>query len=358
MTTKTVAVAMSGGMDSSLAAALLVEQGFRVLGVTLKLRCIQSASEEGWERSCCAASSVTRARRVAHALGIPHRVIDAESEFARDVIAPFRDSYLAGRTPNPCVECNARIKFGFLWEKVRSLGCEALASGHYARRRWDPDRERILLSRGADLSKDQSYFLWRLSQDQLRPVVFPVGAMSKDEVRREVRARDLPVTEIPESQDVCFVPRGDYASWLESESPWDVPGGVIRDTAGRALGQHRGIHRYTIGQRRGLGVAVGSPRYVVRIDVEDRSVIVGEDADLWKDSLVATDVNLISVDRITEKTRVSAKIRYQHEPAPGSIEPSEGGVTVRFDEPQRAITPGQSAVFYQGDDVLGGGIIL
>lgn len=352
-----MAVAMSGGMDSSLAAALLVEQGHEVVGVTLKLPSVRSESEKDSEKPRCAVSSVTRARRVAHALGISHLVIDAESEFRDNVVQPFRDAYLNGRTPNPCVQCNARIKFGFLLEKVRSLGCDVLATGHYVRSAWDEDRRRTLLLRGVDPVKDQSYFMWRLSQDQLRSVVFPLGGMTKDEVRAEIRARELPVGRTPESQDVCFVPRGDYVSWLESQVADGEGEGLILDTSGRVLGKHRGFYRYTVGQRRGLGVAVGRPQYVIRIDPADHSVIVGDNEDLCAQTLVAQDVNLISVEAISSTTAVSAKIRYQHDPSPALIEFAGEDVVVRFEQSQRAITPGQSVVFYRDDEVLGGGII-
>ncbi len=356
MTKQTVAVAMSGGMDSTLAAALLMEQGYEVVGATLKLHCVRSQSEEGWERSCCASESVTRARRVAAALGIRHLVVDAEDDFRERVMDRFRDAYVAGETPNPCVECNAAIKFGVLLDKVRSWGIERLATGHYARTKWDERRERTLLLAGVDRAKDQSYFLWRLSQEQLGSTLFPVGGMVKDDVVREVCSRGLPVGDPVESQDVCFVPRGDYAGWLESQVPPGTGRGSFRDMDGRVLAAHGGIYRYTIGQRRGLGMAMGEPRYVVRIDADDASVTLGEDADLWSRVLIGRSVNLISADAV-DGLEVSARIRYRHEPQPARLERHTDGIRVEFASPQRAITPGQSVVFYRGSDVLGGAVI-
>lgn len=357
MKKKAAAVAMSGGTDSSLAAALLVEEGYEVVGATLQLRCTQARSEAGWARSCCAASSVARAEAVAHALGIPHLIVNAEEIFERDVIGPFRRAYLEGRTPNPCVECNARVKFGFLLEKARSWGFGCLATGHYARTGWDSGRKRAVLLRGLDQAKDQSYVLWRLTEDQLRSVLFPVGHLTKREVLAQVHARGLPGGGAPESQDVCFAPGGDYVRWLEGQVPETTGVGWIRDTSGRILGAHRGIYRYTVGQRRGLGLASREPLYVVRIDAEDNSVVVGGPSDLMSDALVAGEVNLISPPENLEGTVVSAKIRYQHTPSRARLRAHPEGLRVEFLESQRAVTPGQSVVFYRDEEVVGGGVI-
>ncbi len=356
MKKKIVAVAMSGGMDSTLAAALLVEQGYDVVGATLHLHCEASESDERWARSCCAAESARRARRVARALGIPHFVVDARNAFRERVVEPFCDAYLAGETPNPCVECNAGIKFGVLLDHVRSWGADHLATGHYARCAWDEKRSRFLLKRGIDRAKDQSYFLWRLTEDQRKAVLFPVGRLSKEDVLREVRSRRLPVGQPVESQDVCFVPRGEYAEWLESRVAPGTGAGRFLDTQGRVLGSHRGIYRFTVGQRRGLGLAVGEPRYVVRIDREDCTVTVGKDADLWGRILIGRDVNNISGDEF-DGLEVSAAIRYRHEPRLARLESHQEGVRVTFASPERAATPGQSVVFYRGDEVVGGAVI-
>ncbi len=357
MQKKSVAVAMSGGVDSTLAAALLVEEGHEVVGTTLNLCGVGCASERGEERTRRSAASISRARTAARALGIPHVVIDAGDEFRRHVIERFRHAYLKGQTPNPCVECNANVKFGFLLERIRSWGIDSLATGHYARSARDAERDRMLLLVGSDCDKDQSYFLWRLSQKQLGSALFPIGAMHKRDVLCEARSRNLPVGSAAESQDACFVPRGDYSGWLESQVPSGTGGGWFRDTSGRILGVHRGIYRYTVGQRRGLGLAFGEPRYVVRIDPADRSVVLGSDADLWSGALVGRDVNRVSLAEDVEGLTVHAKLRYRHRPAPARLESHPDGVLVRFDSPQRAITPGQSVVFYRGQEVLGGAVI-
>ena len=347
---------MSGGVDSSLAAALLVEEGFDVVGVTLLVGGAGDEVSAAGRGAGLSRGTVDRARDVARALGIRHLVVDAGAAFRRDVLEPFRAGYLNGRTPNPCVECNARVKFPVLLEHARALGCDVLATGHYARTDRDPDRGCIRLLRGADRSKDQSYFLWGLSQDHLRFARFPVGHLTKEEVRARAQARGFRAEGWRESQDVCFGSGDPYFRWLEAGADVGPRGGWIRDTSGRVLGSHRGVHRYTIGQRRGLGIALGKPRYVVRIDPEDRSVVVGNAADLMSDALVGSDVHVVSGGDVGEGP-VWAKIRYRHAPSKARVERVPGGIRVEFEAPQRAVTPGQSVVFYRGDEVLGGAVI-
>jgi len=356
---KKVVVAMSGGVDSSVAAALLKERGYDVTGITMNLFSLPGELCRSEElRSCCGRKAVEDAHRVAIHLGIPHFVVDLRREFEAAVIADFVREYGRGRTPNPCIRCNERIKFRLLLERARRLGADFIATGHHARVARDSAVGRYLLKKGKDRAKDQSYFLYRLSQAQLARVLMPVGDFTKTEVREMARRRGLPVAEKRESQETCFAPLGDYPGFLAGRAPRAFRSGPIRDLADCVLGEHRGIGNYTIGQRRGLGISSSQPLYVVAIDAPRNAVIIGEELDLYRKKLLASDVRLISGKRIEEPVMVKAKIRYKHQGEKARVIPvSARRVRVEFDRPQRAITPGQSVVFYRRDVVVGGGII-
>jgi len=364
-----IAVAMSGGVDSSAAAAILKSQGHDLVGFSMQLwnqRRGISVDENGepLPSRCCSLDDVYDARRVAEQLGFPFYVLNLEREFERDVVQPFVASYLNGETPIPCVACNSRLKFASLDRLAISLGCEKVATGHYARVEHDAAANRYRLFRGRNSQKDQSYFLWELTQEQLSHALFPLGEMSKPEVRDVARSSDLAVAEKAESQEICFVPDGDYAGfidrYLEAEDSTDkLPGaGEIVDPSGKVLGQHAGIHRYTIGQRRGIGISSERPLYVAAIDAKNNKVVVSHEEDLLSIGFAATGVNWIAFDAPAEPLRAEVRVRYRHEAAPATIELcGRGRVQVKFDEPQRAITPGQATVFYRGDEVVGGGWI-
>jgi tRNA-specific 2-thiouridylase len=301
---------------------------------------------------------------VAEELGFPFYVLNLENDFERDVVKPFVASYLEGETPIPCVACNSRLKFASLVRLAESLGCDKVATGHYARVLFDEETRRYSLLRGRDQKKDQSYFLWELTQEQLARALFPLGEMSKPEAREAARASHLPVAEKAESQEICFVPDGDYAGfidrYLEAEGETDrLPGeGEIVNARGEILGRHQGIHRYTVGQRRGLGIAGERPLYVLSVDAEHNRVIIGEQDELLSSEFTAAGVNWIAFDDPSSPVRAEVRVRYRHTPAPATITPlANGRVHVRFDQPQRAITPGQATVFYRADEVLGGGWI-
>jgi tRNA-uridine 2-sulfurtransferase len=345
-----VVVAMSGGVDSSAAAALLKEQGHEVIGITLRVWSYEGAARCG---SCCSPDDIDDARGVAQKLGIPFYVANVEELFADKVVTPFVKSYLNGRTPIPCVSCNQDVKFDFLLKRARSLGAK-LATGHYAR---IEEREgRFHLRRAADAAKDQSYFLFTLGQQQLSDLVFPVGDMTKAEVRAVAERHALPTSRKPESMEICFVPDGDYARFVEKVAG-PQPEGAIVDTDGQVLGTHRGVHRYTVGQRRGLGLAGPEPRYVQRIDAERREVVVGPAERTEQRSFNVHRAHWV-LDAPTPEQPVQVKIRHRHAGAPGKVAVApDGVVTVQLDAPARAVTPGQAAVFYEGDRVLGGGWI-
>jgi tRNA-specific 2-thiouridylase len=369
-----IAVAMSGGVDSSAAAAILKSEGHELVGFTMQLwnqRRGLSTDEHGepLPSRCCSLDDVYDARRVAEELGFPFYVLNLERDFERDVVAPFVESYLAGETPIPCVSCNSRLKFASLDRLAASLGCDKVATGHYARVEYDTEARRYRLLRGRNLHKDQSYFLWELTQEQLARALFPLGEMSKPEVRAVARRSELPVAEKAESQEICFVPDGDYAGfidrYLEAEGEAErLPGaGEIINREGERLGTHQGIHRYTVGQRRGLGLTSERPLYVISIDAARNRVLVGNEEELLSREFVAAGVNWIGIDTVRdtrhEPVRAEVRVRYRHEPAPALITPlPEARARITFDEPQRAITPGQATVFYRGDEVLGGGWIV
>jgi len=365
-----IAVAMSGGVDSSAAAAILKEQGHELIGFTMQLwdqRRGINVDENGdpLPSRCCSLDDVYDARRVAEELGFPFYVLNLEREFERDVVQPFVTSYLGGETPIPCVSCNSRLKFASLDRLAVSLGCEKVATGHYARVTFDPFANQYKLLRGLNQQKDQSYFLWELTQSQLSRALFPLGEMSKPQARDAAREHRLAVADKKESQEICFVPDGDYAGfidrYLEAEDATDrLPGtGEIVDSSGQVIGKHGGIHRYTIGQRRGIGIADERPLYVISLDALTNRVTVGGQDELLSSEFFAAGVNWIASVEPAESVRAEVRVRYRHAAAAATITPRDNHrARVVFDEPQRAITPGQATVFYRGDEVVGGGWIV
>jgi len=374
---KSVVVAMSGGVDSSTAAALLAESGTPVIGLTMQLwdqRRLQNltrssaagapgrAFEVVHEGRCCSIDDAYDARRVAAFLGFPFYVVNCEQKFEETVIRRFVESYLAGETPIPCTLCNNFVKFDHLLTTARQLGAERLATGHYARIRFHPTSGRYELWRARDEAKDQSYFLFGLTQEQLAATIFPLGDYTKNEVRDLARARRLPVADKPESQEICFVPSGNYVRFLEAylaEQGRELPSaaGEIVTADGRVVGTHAGLHRFTIGQRRGLGIALGKPLYVVALDRVGNRVIVGEEHELYRPTAEVGEVNWVSIALPSTPIRALVKIRNKHTAAPATLHPNGDGTSARieFDEPQRALTPGQAAVFYREALLLGGG---
>ena len=362
-----VAVAMSGGVDSSAVAALLLEQGHTVVGLTMQLwnqrRLPQLQGNGPAQHRCCSLDDVYDAKAVAHHLNFPHYVVNFEEQFEARVVRPFVDQYLSGRTPIACTNCNTDVKFEPLLRMARQIGAERLATGHYARIRRDDAIGRWKLLRARDDSKDQSYFLWGLSQEQLSRSDFPLGELTKEEVRALARRRSLPVAEKPESMELCFVPTGNYVQFIQAYSEergihlQNAEGEIVNEN-GDVIGRHNGVHNFTIGQRKGLGFAAGKPLYVLAIDPDRNRVVVGEDEVLRKSACEVQAVNWISCSTPPGPVRAFVKIRHKHEAAPAAVEAiGVDAARITFDAPQRALTPGQAAVFYEGDVVLGGGWI-
>jgi tRNA-specific 2-thiouridylase len=359
-----VAIAMSGGVDSSTVAAVLQEQGHPIVGLTMQLwnqrRLPELQGDGPKQHRCCSLDDVYDAKRVAQHLNFPHYLVNFEEQFEQRVVRPFVDQYLAGRTPIACTNCNTDVKFEPLLRMARQIGAEYLATGHYARIRKNEQTGRWELLRARDLSKDQSYFLWGLSQEQLSQSVFPLGELTKEEVRALARRTSLPVAEKPESMELCFVPAGNYVQFIQAYSK-DVgisfphAEGEIVTEDGAVVGRHQGVHNFTIGQRKGLGFAAGKPLYVLSIDAEEKRVVVGDDNSLRTTSFEVEGANWVSIEQPPGPVRARVKIRHKHEPAAATVEPIDATTAqVTFDAPQRAITPGQGAVFYHGDVVLGG----
>jgi tRNA-specific 2-thiouridylase len=360
----TVVVAMSGGVDSSLTAALMKERGYDVIGINMRLHGGGSDEDEqnySLSKSCCSIVEMEDARKVCQQIGVPFYAMNFEKEFRQSVIDYFVEEYQRGRTPNPCVACNAFLKFKFLLNKALALGADYLATGHYCQNVWDEAAGQHMLLKAKDASKDQSYVLYMLNQKQLSRVMFPLGEFTKAETRQMAAERGLVVANKPESQDICFVAGGDYRDFVKRKAGEEiaVPGPIV-NTAGQVVGQHQGLIGYTVGQRKGLGALNSRPTYVLKLVPESNTLVVGDDAELRSRELEADGINWVSGRWPTEMVRANIKVRYKAQEMPGwvtPLDPTQRTVRITLDDPQRAITPGQAVVFYQGDEVLGGGLI-
>lgn len=349
-------VAMSGGVDSSVAALLLKNQGYEICGATMKLFNNEDVGENS--KTCCSLNDVFDAKNVAARLGFYHYVFNFTDDFFESVIKKFARSYMNGQTPNPCLDCNLYLKFKKLLEKAVLLGYDYMATGHYAQIEYDKNIGRYILKKSADHSKDQTYFLYTMTQYELSKTIFPLGSLLKSEVRDLADKNNFINAKKPDSQDICFVRNGNYASFLKNNFGCEFEPGNFVDKSGKILGQHKGIIYYTIGQRKKLGMSFGKHQYVIKKNKDDNTIVLGDEADLFQNKLIATDVNLISIEKLTEPMKVTAKIRYSQNETPAIIKPIDNNeIEVEFENPQRAISPGQAVVFYDGEKVVGGGTI-
>jgi len=352
-----VIVAMSGGVDSSVTSALLVEKGYDVIGITMRLG-VQDSTNGSGRPQCCSIESVEDARRVCAQLGIPFYAVNYEAVFKKEIVDYFCNEYSYGRTPNPCVICNQKLKFGKLLELAKQLDAEYVATGHYVRLCYDQNLGRYLLKKGVDLNKDQSYALFSLTQDQLKHAIFPLGEYTKAQVREMARQRSLKVSERPESQELCFISDDNYNRFLKDQMSGQLKPGPIVDKSGKVVGQHQGIQFYTIGQRKGLGGNLGKAMYVIKIDPSSNTIVIGSKSDLLVKKLTASNANFISIPRLTNPIKALVKIRYKDNGTLGTVYPiSDDRFEVIFDEPCMSVTPGQAAVLYDDDLVIGGGWI-
>lgn len=358
MNNKTIAVAMSGGVDSSVTAYILKQRGYDVIGLTMQLIDFSTIAGFKEQGKCCSEQSIYDARRAASIINIPHYVINLQNEFQEKVIQPFIMDYCYGKTPSPCILCNYYIKFDALLKKTLSIGAQKLATGHYVKLTFNKDNNRWFLKKSIDLSKDQSYFLFNLNQYQLSKAIFPLGEYTKKEVRKIANSINLPIANKPESQQLCFIPDDNYRNFIQTRHTLENNEGNFISTDGKILGTHKGIHYYTIGQRRQLGISLGKPLYVIKINPKNNTIILGEKKDIYSSEFIAENMNWIAFDTPPASIKAAARIRYKHEEASATITPiDQNSALIVFEQPQPAITPGQAVVLYQNDVVIGGGWI-